>query len=565
MSSSLEALRDADLDAKLDHILGLPGEPLSAQEKARDLYTEFQPRRIQTFWLTHLPGVELTRSAVERGELSQADYDDINRGKSGRFHTRSSAHAADADLYRRYAPYGCCSERSRCCPDESLPARGCATCRTCQRAPPTPSEWCSRPSTSFATGTWRASTTSVAMHIRSDVRCLRSSATSCGAERGPRRAPQNPTSSSSLVGSRARWTRPNRRTSDSPRSGRGVRASTRRRRRQRRHGGSGGSRHSSPEVTIHPPPTSVGSAPVEVEISRPRPTSHAPAMVTLVRPPILVPRVALTAPTCPPVGVAYLAGTLRAAGHRVSVIDAVGEAPLQYVPVGDARFLSHGLSPEEIARRVDQHVDVIGVSAMFSHEWPLTRRLIRLLRRQAPDALIVAGGEHITAAPEFSLRDCPELDLAVVGEGEQTLLSIVEAGGEGARGFPAWCLDLRTRTPTSSDRTDAEPDTEPGHPRRTCMGPHTDRHLPGSRVRFRCGPRPQHAGGCDEGLSLSVHLLLEPPDVDDALGGSVPRRCARRDPRSHRGASGREHRLLRPHRHRPAQLDHRVLRTGVGE
>lgn len=102
MSASLEALRSADLDVKLDHILGLPGEPLSAQEKARELYTEFPPRRIQTFWLTHLPGVELTRSAVERGELSREDYEDIIRGKSGRFHTRSSTHAADAELYRRY-------------------------------------------------------------------------------------------------------------------------------------------------------------------------------------------------------------------------------------------------------------------------------------------------------------------------------------------------------------------------------------------------------------------------------------------------------------------------------
>ncbi len=102
MRESLAALQGAGLPAKLDHMLGLPGEPLSAQELALDLYKEFPPRRISTFWLTHLPGVELTRSAVERGDLSEADYASINRGESGRFHTRSFIHASDQEIYRRY-------------------------------------------------------------------------------------------------------------------------------------------------------------------------------------------------------------------------------------------------------------------------------------------------------------------------------------------------------------------------------------------------------------------------------------------------------------------------------
>lgn len=102
MSASLHALRQAGLDTKLDHMLGLPGEPLSAQELARELYAEYPPRRIQTFWLTHLPGIELTKSALASGDINQEDYDRVNRGESGRFHTRSSADAADATAYRRY-------------------------------------------------------------------------------------------------------------------------------------------------------------------------------------------------------------------------------------------------------------------------------------------------------------------------------------------------------------------------------------------------------------------------------------------------------------------------------
>lgn len=102
MSQSLEDLRAAGLPVKLDHILGLPGEPLSAQETARELYAEYGPQRVQSFWLTHLPAVELTRSAVESGDLTEEQYEDICRGTGGRFHSRNVAHAGDAQMYRRY-------------------------------------------------------------------------------------------------------------------------------------------------------------------------------------------------------------------------------------------------------------------------------------------------------------------------------------------------------------------------------------------------------------------------------------------------------------------------------
>ncbi len=99
---ALAALQEGGLPTKLDHMLGLPNEPISAQEAARELYAEFPPRRISTFWLTHLPGVEITKKAVERGEISEEDYARINRGESGRFHSRSVAHASEVAVYRRY-------------------------------------------------------------------------------------------------------------------------------------------------------------------------------------------------------------------------------------------------------------------------------------------------------------------------------------------------------------------------------------------------------------------------------------------------------------------------------
>jgi hypothetical protein len=96
---SLEALRDVGLEAKLDHILGLPGEPRSAQEEARKLYVEFAPRRVQTFWLTYVPGIELTKQALADGVLTQADVDEIERGKTRIFrHPHLAAPQREARL-----------------------------------------------------------------------------------------------------------------------------------------------------------------------------------------------------------------------------------------------------------------------------------------------------------------------------------------------------------------------------------------------------------------------------------------------------------------------------------
>jgi radical SAM superfamily enzyme YgiQ (UPF0313 family) len=66
---------------------------------------------------------------------------------------------------------------------------------------------------------------------------------------------------------------------------------------------------------------------------------------------------------------------------------------------------------------------------MFSLEWPFTRDLVFQIRKAFPGAIIVAGGEHITALPEFSLETCAAIDYCVLGEGEPTLIDLLEAIG----------------------------------------------------------------------------------------------------------------------------------------
>ena len=149
-----------------------------------------------------------------------------------------------------------------------------------------------------------------------------------------------------------------------------------------------------------------------------------PDHVTLIRPAKDSSIGEMSDPVTTPVGLAYVAAAIREAGFSVSVVDA-SIADEEHVLDHEGVVL-HGLTPEETLARVPPHTTIIGVSCMFSQDWPSVRVLIQALRERFPDALLIAGGEHISAVPEFSLQNAPDLDICVLGEGEETAVEIVQ-------------------------------------------------------------------------------------------------------------------------------------------
>lgn len=152
--------------------------------------------------------------------------------------------------------------------------------------------------------------------------------------------------------------------------------------------------------------------------------------VCLIRPPIVVPAHNITSMFTPPVGLAYVAGALRAAGHEVVAIDGVGASLDTRHPAENDCYL-YGLALPEAVDRVPADVDVIGVAAGFSFEWPTCRRLGDKLRERFPKVLLIVGGEHLTAMPEYSL-ETSAFDIGVLGEGEETAVELVAAHAAGA-------------------------------------------------------------------------------------------------------------------------------------
>jgi radical SAM superfamily enzyme YgiQ (UPF0313 family) len=154
--------------------------------------------------------------------------------------------------------------------------------------------------------------------------------------------------------------------------------------------------------------------------------------VTLIRPPKITTDFAPhTQSGVPPIALACLAAVVEEAGHGVTVIDAYGEAPSRAVDIPGTNLNTVGLTADEIAGVVPRDTDVIGVTCMFSQDWLYAKRVIAAVHEVAPHATIVAGGEHVTADPGHVLRTAPAVDACVLGEGEETLVELLDALGGG--------------------------------------------------------------------------------------------------------------------------------------
>ncbi len=111
-----------------------------------------------------------------------------------------------------------------------------------------------------------------------------------------------------------------------------------------------------------------------------------------------------------PLGIGYLAAVLEKNGYTVDVIDC------------QAQEYTNKQLEDEFTKR---QPNVIGVtSATLTYKPAL--EIVKMAKKTCPNCLTIMGGPHVTVLDEQVLNEQPELDIVVRGEGEQTLLEIVD-------------------------------------------------------------------------------------------------------------------------------------------
>ena len=117
----------------------------------------------------------------------------------------------------------------------------------------------------------------------------------------------------------------------------------------------------------------------------------------------------------PPLGLAYLAAALEKAGVEVEILD----------------FVVFPFIEDDFRSKLERfNPDIVAATAV-TMTFDRAIRIIQEARRWSPGCLTIMGGPHVTFCAEDTLSAYPELDLVVLGEGEETLVEIaVEAGKE---------------------------------------------------------------------------------------------------------------------------------------
>jgi radical SAM superfamily enzyme YgiQ (UPF0313 family) len=107
VQDSMDNMLEVGLRPKVDHMFGLPGEPVSAQDSALKLYQEHTPTRVATYWTNFLPGTEMVTQAQSMGLIDQDDIDRLNEGLDFDFFRKTVA-LTDPKQIRLYKGYEVC-------------------------------------------------------------------------------------------------------------------------------------------------------------------------------------------------------------------------------------------------------------------------------------------------------------------------------------------------------------------------------------------------------------------------------------------------------------------------
>ncbi len=113
----------------------------------------------------------------------------------------------------------------------------------------------------------------------------------------------------------------------------------------------------------------------------------------------------------PPLGLCYAAAACEAAGAEVIIID----------------YIVSRYTPEKLAAELDRfQPDVVGTNSVTMN-FPQAIRIIQDAKRHRPEVITMMGGPHVSFDVQNTLTRYPELDLIVIGEGEETIKELIPA------------------------------------------------------------------------------------------------------------------------------------------
>ncbi|MFH0798397.1 MAG: radical SAM protein [Candidatus Woesearchaeota archaeon] len=134
--------------------------------------------------------------------------------------------------------------------------------------------------------------------------------------------------------------------------------------------------------------------------------------ILLIKPPEkeVYTKVPMIAGLAQPMGLACIAAYVRGHGYKdISILDCEVEQ----------------IGLDEIKDHIPKDLDVLGLGSV-TPTLKNAAEIMRIAKEANPNCVTVLGGDHISALPEETMKEFPQIDFGVVGEGEITFLELLE-------------------------------------------------------------------------------------------------------------------------------------------
>ena len=126
----------------------------------------------------------------------------------------------------------------------------------------------------------------------------------------------------------------------------------------------------------------------------------------------------------PPIGLGYLAASLKDLNKEIKIIDSLAEGWNNRVQI-DNNIEHIGLSFEDIGKMIfDFKPDLVGVSNHFTRQRKNAHKIYSIVKKIKSDIITVAGGAHPTADPEEEIKN-EFLDYIVLGEADHSFRDLI--------------------------------------------------------------------------------------------------------------------------------------------
>lgn len=129
---------------------------------------------------------------------------------------------------------------------------------------------------------------------------------------------------------------------------------------------------------------------------------------------IIAPPYPLEECPAPPLGITYVAAAFEASGADVRIMD----------------YIISKYSAEKLKAEIqDFKPDLVGATSVTMN-FSAAAQIIKEVKDYDPSIVTIMGGPHVTFDAKNTLHCYPELDLVVMGEGEQTIMDLMSCGME---------------------------------------------------------------------------------------------------------------------------------------